>query len=111
MVKRWMMNRVLMMICMVAGMSAKGQSSRYLVAPGEYLCYILDNHTHTLYTVTTGILRPVEGLPHTIRTADAGAHHGLAVDQEGAVWAWETNQNGECGTGSIGGDVDMPRKI
>src|SRR6201996_7781390 len=95
-----------LIVCLLAVGGVNGQSSRYVVATGEYLCYILDNNTHTLYSITTGIPRPVEGLPHTIRAVDAGAHHALAVDQDGAVWAWGTNQNGECGTGSIGGDVE-----
>lgn len=88
------------------------QGGRYLVATGEYHCYILDQSTHRLYSVMTGRAEEVEGLPQgKIRTASSGAHHALAVDEDGAVWAWGTNQNGECGNGRIGEDVVAPRRI
>jgi alpha-tubulin suppressor-like RCC1 family protein len=84
---------------------------RYEVATGEYHCYVLDNPSHRLYSVTTGMPSPVEGLPLTIKGAAAGAHHALAIDGEGAVWAWGSNRNGECGTGAMGDDVVAPRRI
>ncbi len=38
----------------------------------------------------------VPGLPK-IRTVSGGGLHSLAVDEEGTLWAWGTNQNGQFG--------------
>ena len=102
---------IIFLVTVLFVVTVSGQGSRWLVATGEYRCYLLDNKTHQLYSMTSGLPQLVEGIPGNIRTVSAGAHHALAVDGEGAVWAWGTNMDGECGTGRLGDDVERPRRI
>jgi alpha-tubulin suppressor-like RCC1 family protein len=111
--KNLLLSAGLVVVCtgMLPTAGPSGPPPRYEVSTGEYLCYILDNVSHRLYSVTTGIPSVVEGLPPDIRGVSAGAHHALAIDGDGRVWAWGTNRNGECGLGWTGDDVISPRRV
>ena len=52
------------------------------------------------------VLLPFLGLS----TFTAGAHHSLAVSQEGRVWAWGSNESGQLGTGDTA-DSNWPVEI
>lgn len=49
----------------------------------------------------------VPGLPKIVKIA-AGGYHNLALDQEGKVWAWGWNADGQIGDGS---QVDRPSPV
>ena len=40
-------------------------------------------------------------LPTRVVAVAAGGGHGLAIDRDGAVWAWGANTNGQVGNGTI----------
>lgn len=41
----------------------------------------------------------------------AGGAHTCALDEEGAAWCWGSNAEGQLGTGSAGGESDVPASV
>jgi alpha-tubulin suppressor-like RCC1 family protein len=88
-------------------------TAKILVAPGEYQCFFIDENKK-LYGVGTN-LRTLgvngTGIPGTtlpvavpsnltFNTAAAGLHGGAAVDNNGNVWTWGDNDQGQSGNGT-----------
>ncbi|HEX9511993.1 MAG TPA: T9SS type A sorting domain-containing protein [Puia sp.] len=87
---------------------------KIFVAPGEYQAFFIDPNKK-LYGVGTN-LRTLgvnsTGTPGTtlavavpsnltFKTAAAGLHGGAAVDNNGNVWAWGDNDQGQSGNGTV----------
>jgi len=82
------------------------------VAPGEYQVFFLDQNKK-LYSIGTNLytqgvngagvpgttLKPAVPSTLTFTYAAAGLHGGAAVDNNGNVWAWGDNDQGQCGNG------------
>jgi len=82
------------------------------VAPGEYQVFFLDQNKK-LYSMGTNLytqgvngagvpgttLKPAVPSTLTFTYAAAGLHGGAAVDNNGNVWAWGDNDQGQCGNG------------
>ena len=99
----------------------------YLMGLGEYQCFIINTSTGKLYgisgsLVTSGVAwdAGIEGLPvlvggeprhHTMRDVASGMHNNLAVDEQGDVWTWGSNGNGESGIGNTADLGLAPVKI
>ena len=83
---------------------------KYQVGTGEYNCFILDNITHQVYSVISGIPSRVGG-PSYVKAVTGGAHHWLLIDSAGDVWSWGDNATGECGLGVTGAEIEEPVRI
>jgi alpha-tubulin suppressor-like RCC1 family protein len=97
------------------------------VGTGEYQCFILNTATGKLYGIS-GNLRllaigdnsgqpglPIEvAIPShlTVKAVASGLHNSVAVDNNGEVWAWGSNENGQVGNGTMENSADnYPHKI
>ena len=59
-----------------------------------------------------GVPAPIIGLsPFTIRRIAAGTDHSLAIDDEGVLFSWGKNENGETGTNSSARAIDQPTAV
>ncbi len=88
-------------------------TSRVFVAPGEYQVFFIDTSKH-LYAIGTNLVTQGvggTGTPGTIlpvavpsnltfKTAAGCLHGGAAVDNNGNVWAWGDNDQGQVGNGA-----------
>ena len=87
---------------------------KVIVAPGEYQVFFIDQNKH-LYGVGTN-LRTLgvnqTGVPGTtialtvpsnltFTSAAAGLHGGAAIDNNGNVWSWGDNSQGQVGNGTV----------
>lgn len=63
--------------------------------------------------VERSVPTPINGLPAGVTQVSAGREHALAVDGQGAVWAWGSNRHGKLGLGSAGpeGFTSVPMQI
>lgn len=52
----------------------------------------------------------VQGLDD-VQAISAYGRHTLALTEDGKVWAWGCNESGELGTGSMGGDSNVPVEV
>ncbi|HTI09459.1 MAG TPA: hypothetical protein VL832_12910 [Puia sp.] len=100
---------------------------KYTVGMGEYQCFILNNTTGKLYGISsnlrliaTGDNSGEPGLPIlvaippplTVKAVASGLHNSVAVDNNGEVWTWGSNENGQAGNGSMENPEDnYPHKI
>lgn len=48
---------------------------------------------------------------HKAVVVGAGNYTSFAVDEKGDVWAWGLNNMGQTGTGTSGGEVQLPKKV
>src|SRR5258708_6602474 len=89
---------------------------KYIVGTGEYQCFILNTTTGKLYGISgnlrllaTGDRNGEPGLPIevaipsplTVKAVASGLHNSVAVDNNGEVWAWGSNENGQVGNGTM----------
>jgi len=93
--------------------NAAPAASRVFVAPGEYQVFFIDTSKH-LYGIGTnlrtlgcnetgipGAIVPVSVPSNlTFKTAAGCLHGGAAVDNNGNVWAWGDNDQGQVGNGT-----------
>jgi len=99
---------ILLLLLSVFTVKAQHTSlNNYEMGPGEYV--------NSFVLHSTGRLYEYEGVPrllaplHMWKTA-GGAHHSLALDSSGNVWAWGDNTNAELGIGNTTNQTD-PVKI
>jgi len=99
-------------------------ASRVFVAPGEYQVFFIDTAKH-LYAIGTNLVTQGvggTGTPGTIlpvavpsnltfKTAAGCLHGGAAVDNNGNVWAWGDNDQGQVGNGVTSSQVLTPVQI
>lgn len=128
---------VLSMLLFVLHGNGQGQQSaavpktaatpKYIVGTGEYQCFIINNATGKLYGISsnmrllaTGDNGGQPGLPALVAIPDhlsikavaSGLHNSLAVDNNGEVWTWGANENGQAGNGGMENPADnYPHKI
>ncbi len=88
-------------------------ANKVFVAPGEYEIFFIDQNKH-LYAVGSNIRTLGVGntgtpgttlavaVPSnlTFTTAASGLHNGAAVDNNGNVWTWGDNSQGQTGNGT-----------
>ncbi|HEX9511994.1 MAG TPA: hypothetical protein VF939_15995 [Puia sp.] len=100
---------------------------KYIVGTGEYQCFILNTTTGKLYGISgnlrllaTGDRNGEPGLPIevaipsplTVKAVASGLHNSVAVDNNGEVWAWGSNENGQVGNGTMENSADnYPHRI
>ena len=105
----------------------RGYGQKYLMGLGEYQCFILNTNTGKLYGISSnqrllanGDNRAEPGLPVavdipsplTVKAVASGLHNSVAVDNNGEVWAWGSNENGQTGNGTMENSADnYPHKI
>ncbi|MDO6431877.1 PKD domain-containing protein [Flavitalea sp. BT771] len=99
-------------------------AKRVFVAPGEYQVFFIDTAKH-LYAIGTNLVTQGvggTGTPGTIlpvavpsnltfKTAAGCLHGGAAVDNNGNVWAWGDNDQGQVGNGATSTQVLTPVQI
>lgn len=122
----------LLLLCACAGWGQAGGAVRprlplYTIGMGEYQCFIIRQETGRLYGISSnlrllatgeeggepGLPLPV-AIPSSLRivAVASGLHNSLAVDNNGEVWTWGDNGNGQAGTGVVGNPADdYPHKI
>src|ERR1700733_3378440 len=76
------------------------QSPKYIVAPGEYNCFILPTAQHQIYDVAGGPATLVPNQPAVVTYVAAAFHHFGVIDNNGNLYMWGNNQYGEIGNGT-----------
>jgi len=103
------------------------QPPRYLIGCGEYQVFFLNTGTGKLYGLSSNMrliahgdndgelgLPTLVAIPRnlTIKGVASGLHNSVAVDNNGEVWTWGSNENAQSGTGTTENPTDdFPRKI
>ena len=100
--------------------SAFSQTPKYFIGSGEYQNFIIDNTTHTLYSLGTGAGKGIGSntanvgyaTPAQFPTANAqikyvasGLHTSAAVDMSGNVYFTGGNEDGSMGNGTTTGSA------
>ena len=107
--------------------ASSGHPPKFLMGLGEYQCFVINTSTGRLYGISSSLVTSgvawdagIEGLPvqvgggprhHTFRDVASGMHNSLAVDEQGDVWTWGVNGNGESGVGNTADPGLAPLKI
>lgn len=102
------------------------QTPKYFVGSGEYQNFIIDNTTHTLYSLGTGAGKGIgtntenvgyatpaqftSGTPQ-IKYVASGLHTAVAVDMNGNVWFAGPNEDGSMGNGTTTGSASSFQQI
>ncbi|HTI09458.1 MAG TPA: T9SS type A sorting domain-containing protein [Puia sp.] len=100
--------------------SPTSSTAKIFVAPGEYQCFFIDQNKK-LFSVGTNLRTQgvnATGTPGatlavavpstlTFKTAAAGLHGGAAVDNNGNVWTWGDNDQGQSGNGTTSTDGQL----
>ncbi len=55
--------------------------------------------------------KTVTGLPSPAAKITGGADHFCAILTDKSLWCWGYNNEGQCGTGSVGGNVLSPSRV
>lgn len=100
---------------------------RYIIGMGEYQCFIINTTNGKLYGISSnrhllaaGDNAGEPGLPVevaipsrlTVKAVASGLHNSVAVDNNGDVWTWGSNENGQAGNGGMENPTDdYPHKI
>jgi alpha-tubulin suppressor-like RCC1 family protein len=81
------------------------QTPKYIVAPGEYDCFIINTATSKAYDVAGGPATLVPNQPAAVASAGSAYHHWGLIDNQGNCYMWGDNNYGEIGNGQSGGTV------
>lgn len=74
-------------------------ANRWMVYPGEYFNFLVDNSIHRGYVMVDNPSRP-SGLPDSVTAAAGGAHGGCFLLSDGEVMCMGDNGSGEIGDGT-----------
>jgi len=89
----------------IAGISASGTNSHSLAVSTTGVVYAwgLNNNGQLGDGTTTQRTAPVvvSGLSGVFTAVSAGNNHSMALRNDGTVWAWGSNNNGQLGIGTI----------
>ena len=110
-----------------AGSQTGATLPRYLIGCGEYQVFFINTSTGKLYGISTNMRLLARGdndgepgLPvmvaiprnRTIKAVASGLHNSIAVDNNGEVWTWGSNENAQAGTGTSENPTDdFPHRI
>ncbi|MBS1602623.1 MAG: hypothetical protein JST42_08135 [Bacteroidetes bacterium] len=100
---------------------------RYMIGCGEYQVFFLNTSTGKLYGISSNMrllargdndgepgLPAMVAIPRNLRikAVASGLHNSAAVDNNGEVWTWGSNENAQGGVGTTENPTDdFPRKI
>lgn len=89
---------------------AMTEGTRY----SEMLVLEQNGNIMTNYDIETGMggleFHPLNNLPNVI-AIDSGYSHVITLKQDGSVWVWGENYQGQLGNGAINSGTDTPQKI
>lgn len=74
-------------------------ANRWIVAPGEYFNFLVDNNNHRGLVMVDIPFHP-SGLPDSVINAAGGAHGGCFLLSDGEVMCMGDNSSGEIGDGT-----------
>ena len=105
----------------------KSVPPKYIIGCGEYQCFLLPTATGRLYGISSNLRLlaigdngAIPGVPslvdipaeRTVKAVASGLHNSVAVDDNGEVWTWGSNENAQAGNGTTENPADnYPHKI
>jgi alpha-tubulin suppressor-like RCC1 family protein len=125
------MRRLILLFILMSFLGCSAQQKaplpKYIVACGEYQCFLLPTATGRLYGISSNLRLLATGsnggnpgrpslvdIPDdlTITAVASGLHNSAAVDNKGNVWTWGSNENAQSGNGTTENAPDnYPHKI
>ncbi|MCS6857962.1 MAG: hypothetical protein NZM37_09635, partial [Sandaracinaceae bacterium] len=81
---------------------------------GELLCWGRNDESQIgVGSVDPTVVRsptPVRGLP-PVQSISLGRFHSCALTRNAQIWCWGGNNQGQLGTGTIGGEMPAPTRV